>query len=77
MFYPKISTIYFFKIVIYLYLSLFIYYMKTNNKNIKISEKHHVMLKTYCDDNGLKIYKVIEKWINQHCSPKKKDIYGE
>jgi len=51
--------------------------MKTNNKNIKISEKHHVMLKTYCDDNGLKIYKVIEKWINQHCSPKKKDIYGE
>lgn len=53
-------------------------------KNIKISEKHHNMLKEYCDKNGLKIYKVIQKWIDENCKEKKvitpttkKDIYGD
>jgi hypothetical protein len=53
-------------------------------KNVKISENHHTMLKEYCDKNGLKIYKVIQKWIEETCKPKKinemsnkKDIYGD
>lgn len=51
--------------------------MKTQSKNIKISEKHHEILKSHCDKNGLKIYRVIEKWIDELNKPKKKDIYGE
>jgi hypothetical protein len=51
--------------------------MENKNKNVKISEKHHEMLKTHCDKNGLKIYKVLEKWIEQYCKPKPRDIYGE
>jgi len=51
--------------------------MKTNSKNIKISEKHHEILKQHCDKNGLKIYRVIEKWIDELSRPKKKDLYGE
>lgn len=51
--------------------------MKTVTKNVKISEKHHQMLKEYCDKAGLKIYKVLEKFIEETCKPKKKDIYGE
>lgn len=47
------------------------------NKNVKISEKHHDLLKKYCDENGLKIYKVLEKWIDLYCKPKKKDLYGD
>lgn len=42
------------------------------------------MLKEYCDKNGLKIYKVIQKWIDENCKEKKvntgtnkKDIYGD
>ena len=35
------------------------------------------MLKEYCDKNGMKIYKVVQKWIEDTCKPKKKDIYGE
>jgi hypothetical protein len=50
---------------------------KENVKNIKISEKHHQMLKEYCDKSGMKIYKVVQKWIEETCKPKKKDIYGE
>ena len=46
-------------------------------KNVKISKKHHDMIKSYCDEKGLKIYKVIQKWIDDNCKPKKKDIYGE
>jgi coproporphyrinogen III oxidase len=53
-------------------------------KNVKISENHHTLLKEYCDKNGLKIYKVIQKWIDETCKPKKinetlnkKDIYGD
>ena len=45
-------------------------------KNVKISEKHHKLIKTHCENNGLKIHKLIEKWIDENCKPKK-DIYGE
>ena len=50
-------------------------------KNVKISERHHDTLKKYCDRKGLKIYRVIEKWIEQNCDievmRKSNDIYGE
>jgi hypothetical protein len=32
-------------------------------KNLKISETTHKVLKEYCDDHGLKIYKFLEKLI--------------
>ena len=51
--------------------------LKNKTKNVKIGEKHHEMLKSYCDKNGLKIYKVLEKWIDDNCKPKKKNLYGE
>jgi len=51
--------------------------MDTNTKNIKISEKHHKILKAHCDKNGLKMYRVIEKWIDDLSKTKKNDIYGE
>jgi hypothetical protein len=51
--------------------------MENNQKNVKISEKHHEMLKIHCEKNGLKIYKVLEKFIEETCKPKKKDIYGD
>jgi hypothetical protein len=51
--------------------------MKTVSKNIKISQKHHEILKAYCDKNGMKIYRVVEKWIDDLSKIKKKDIYGE
>lgn len=54
-------------------------------KNIKISEKHHQILKSYCDRTGLRMYRVIEKWIDELDKSKKegfktrrdKDIYDE
>lgn len=53
-------------------------------KNIKISEYHHKILKEYCEINGLKIHKVIQKWIDEFCKTntkqipqQKKDIYGD
>lgn len=49
----------------------------TTYKNIKISEKHHQLLKEYCEKLGLKIHKVVEKLVEENCKPKKKDIYGE
>lgn len=51
--------------------------VKDTLKNIKVSEKHHEMLKEYCDKNGYKIYKVVQKWIEETCKPKKKDMYGD
>ena len=61
--------------------------MKTQEKkikNLKIKPEVHTLLKEYCDKNGLKIYKVVQKWIDELCktgkvndSPKKKDIYGD
>jgi hypothetical protein len=51
--------------------------MENKTKNVKISEKHHEMLKVHCEKNGLKIYKILEKWIEDYCKPKKKDMYGD
>lgn len=51
--------------------------MKSNQKNVKISDKHHEMLKKYCEQKGLKIYKVLEKHIEELTKPKKRDIYGD
>jgi len=51
--------------------------MENKTKNVKISEKHHEMLKIYCDKIGLKIYKVLEKHIEEICKPKKTDLYGD
>jgi len=49
---------------------------KKEKKNIKVSKKHHDLLKSYCDKNGLKMYKLVEKFIDTTCNLKK-DIYGE
>lgn len=49
---------------------------KKQRKNIKISEKHHQMIKSFCDKNGTKIHKMVEKWIEQFCK-NKIDIYGD
>jgi hypothetical protein len=51
--------------------------MENTTKNVKISEKHHEMLKKFCDERGIKIYKFLEKLIEDNCKPKKKDLYGE
>lgn len=51
--------------------------MEKTSKNLKISEKHHEMLKKHCEKNGLKIYKFIEKLIEINCNQKKTDIYDE
>jgi hypothetical protein len=45
-------------------------------KNIKISEESHKLLKEYCEEKGLKIYKFLETLIKKTCE-KEKDIYGE
>jgi hypothetical protein len=45
-------------------------------KNLKISKEAHTVLKNYCEENGLKMYKFLEKMIYDKCK-KKKDIYGE
>jgi hypothetical protein len=52
--------------------------MNTNKKikNIKISPESHDLLKKYCDKNGIKIYKFLEKLIEEKCKDKK-DLYGE
>ena len=53
--------------------------METKYKNVKISDKHHKILKKHCDANGLKIYKVLEKWFESFCkiNEKEKDLYGD
>jgi hypothetical protein len=51
--------------------------MENKSKNVKISEKHHEMLKKHCEKNGLKIYKILEKFIEEVCKPKKTDLYDE
>jgi len=45
-------------------------------KNLKISEESHNLLKDYCNKNGLKMFKFVEKLIDENCSVKT-DIYGE
>jgi len=51
--------------------------MKQNSKNVKISQHHHEMLKKFCDRNHQKMYRVLEKIIEEYCRPKRKDIYGD
>lgn len=53
--------------------------MKPKMKNVKISEEHHNILKFYCDNRGLKIHRVLEKWIDENCKlvKRNKDIYDE
>lgn len=51
--------------------------MEKEYKNVKISLQQHEMLKKYCEKNGTKIYKILEKLIDDFCKPKKKDLYGE
>lgn len=51
--------------------------MDKKSKNVKISVKHHELLKSYSDKKGMKIYKVLEKLIEEVTKPKKTDIYGE
>jgi hypothetical protein len=45
-------------------------------KNLKISKEVHDVLKTYCDKQGIKMYRFLEKLILEKCK-EKKDIYGE
>jgi hypothetical protein len=45
-------------------------------KNLKISKEVHEILKKYCDKNGIKMYRFLEKLIIEKCKPKT-DIYGE
>jgi len=45
-------------------------------KNLKISIETHNVLKTYCEKNGIKMYRFLEKLIIEKCK-EKKDIYGE
>ena len=59
------------------FLSIFIFMGNKNSKNLKIGEEHHNKLKKYCDENGFKMYRIVEKWIDQHCKVKKDDLYGE
>jgi hypothetical protein len=49
---------------------------KSKIKNLKISEDVHKVLKKYCEDNGLKVYKFLEGLIMEKCK-QKPDIYGE
>lgn len=50
---------------------------KNKVKNVKISVDHHIKLKKYCDKNGFKLYRVLEKWIDQNCVERKSSLYGE
>jgi hypothetical protein len=50
--------------------------MEKKIKNLKISIESHQILKTYCDKQGIKMYKFLENLIKEKCSVKK-DIYGE
>jgi hypothetical protein len=45
-------------------------------KNLKISVEVHDILKKYCDNKGVKMYRFLEKLIVEKCK-EKKDIYGE
>jgi hypothetical protein len=49
---------------------------KSKIKNLKISSETHEVLKKYCDKNGIKIYKFVERLIIEKCK-EKPDIYGE
>jgi len=45
-------------------------------KNLKITPATHIILKKYCEENGLKMFAFVERIIKEKCDPKK-DLYGE
>jgi hypothetical protein len=45
-------------------------------KNLKISEKHHTLLKDHCKKNGLKMFAYIERLIEENCT-EETDLYDE
>jgi hypothetical protein len=45
-------------------------------KNLKISIEVHDLLKKYCEKNGIKMYRFLERLIVEKCK-EKKDIYGD
>ncbi|GAF83472.1 unnamed protein product, partial [marine sediment metagenome] len=45
-------------------------------KNLKITPSTHIILKKYCEENGLKMFAFVERIIKEKCDPKK-DLYGE
>ena len=46
------------------------------SKNLKITPTTHTILKTYCEENGLKMFAYVEKLIKDACK-KPLDIYGD
>jgi len=46
------------------------------DKNLKITENTHKILKEYCEKNGLKMFAFVEKLIKEKCI-KPKDLYGD
>lgn len=48
-------------------------------KNLKINESSHARLKTYCTENGLKIFAFVEKLINENCKVvvEERNIYDD
>lgn len=46
------------------------------DKNLKITTKTHELLKSYCEQNGLKIFAFVEKLIKEKCIIKK-GLYDE
>jgi len=53
------------------------------DKNLKITSTTHELLKTYCEENGLKMFSFVEKIIREKCSgtktvkEQKNDLYNE
>lgn len=45
-------------------------------KNLKISIEVHDILKTYCENKGIKMYRFLERMIVEKCK-EKPDVYGE
>lgn len=46
------------------------------SKNLKITPTTHLLLKKYCEENGLKMFAYVEKLIKIGCK-KETDIYGD
>lgn len=49
------------------------------DKNLKITQKTHEILKKYCEENGLKMFAYIESLIKRNCklNEENKDMYGD
>jgi len=45
-------------------------------KNLKISVESHKLLKSFCERKGLKMFRFVEKLIEENCK-EDTDIYGE